>query len=228
MAPTLHFALRQILQKQEISPQAIDNYMSSLKSLDRYNKPFQYIWCILQNQNVDPPEATIPQIVSALIQLNSFSPSQARNAYSALVCFPPFQGLKFNAQLLPFKRKWNQNVQKYGSFWDAEHVLQALAGQQLNPSDIRGHRDRLILCMRLLALHRGIDLARSQRTLSVLQNKAFILVQRKGWAFPKCEQIIHLPQTPQISPWHLLQKYVQLTEKYGTPGGPLLLALHPP
>jgi hypothetical protein len=106
--------------------------------------------------------------------------------------------------------------------------LGVLAGQQLNPEDIKGHRDRLILVMRLLALHRGIDLARSLRTISVLQSKAFILVQRKGWVVPKWEQIINLPHSPNISPWHLLQKYVHLTATLGTPGGPLLLALNPP
>ena len=78
MAPTIHSALRTVLQEQQMSPEALDSYMSSLKSLDRYNKPFQMIWAILEDKNINPIQATITQIVSALIELekNFHSTSQ--------------------------------------------------------------------------------------------------------------------------------------------------------
>ena len=178
------------------------------------------IWALLQNKNINPIEATIPQIASAILELEVFSTSQARNAYSALICFPPFQSLKFSPQLIPVKRKWSLNVQKYASFWDSEPVLMALTCQQLNHEDIRSLRDRLILSMRLLQLHRGVDLARSLRTISLLGPMAFMLAKRKGWKFHKWEQIINLPQNPNLFPWHLLQKYVALTADHGPRGVP--------
>ena len=105
MAPTIHSALRTVLQEQQMSPEALDSYMSSLKSLDKYNKPFQMIWALSEDKNIHPIQATITQIVSAIIELENFSTAQARNAYSGLICFPQFQQLKFVTQLAPFKKE---------------------------------------------------------------------------------------------------------------------------
>ena len=61
------------------------------------------------------------------------------------------------------------------------------------------------------SLHRSIDLARLHRTLSFVGGRPFILVQRKGWKCPRWEEVMVLPH-PSLSPFHLLRKYVELTE----------------
>ena len=228
MAPSLYSALRAVLQKQQMSHTALENYMSSLKSLDRYNKPFQLIWALLEQKNIQPPKASISEVVSAIIELSEISIPQARNAYSALIYFPQFQALKFNSQLQPLKRKWNVNTQKYGAFWQAEDVIAEMACSQLIPEDLVGVRSRLILCFRLFGLFRGVDLARTLRKISFVGDKAYIMVKRKGWQTYKWEQVISLPQAPAVSPFHLLKQYVALTAQHGTPGGPLLLSLSAP
>ena len=80
-------------------------------------------------------------------------------------------------------------------------------------------RERLLICMRLLCLYRSIDLARLQRTISIVGDRPFVMVQRKGWAQPKWEEILSLPRLQNISPWHLLQSYVARTSGLGTSGG---------
>ena len=139
-----------------MSPEAINSYLSSLKNLDRYNRPFQITWALLEEKGIDPPIATIPQVVSALLQLKEISISQARNAYSALIYFPQFQSLKFSPLLSQLKKEWNTNVQKYASFWDANPILQAMADSHMTDlTDLASVRDRLIISFRLLMLHRG-------------------------------------------------------------------------
>ena len=56
----------------------------------------------------------------------------------------------------------------------------------------------------------------------------FMLIRRKGWKVPKWEQIISIPEAPSISPWHLIQKYVELTSVDVPPGSPLLVSLKRP
>jgi hypothetical protein len=53
-------------------------------------------------------------------------------------------------------------------------------------------RGRLILLFRLLALHRGVDLARTERTLSMADNKVFIFLRRKGVGQPKVGTIVEV------------------------------------
>jgi hypothetical protein len=228
VAPSVHFALRQTLQEQQMSPAAIEDYLGRLASLSRYDKPFRVVWAMLVDQGVQPQKATVAEVISVLVKLHAWSPSQARNAYSALVLFPHLQALRFHQALVPYKKLWNCNVQKYASFWSAGDVLQALAATQLKPGDVAALRDRLILCCCLLALHRGVDLSRVVRTVSMVQGQPYILLKRKGWKTFKWEQVISLPQHPGISPWHLLQAYVQATQGHCDPGGPFLLQLTPP
>ena len=68
------------------------------------------------------------------------------------------------------------------------------------------------------------------RTVSKFGQKPFVLVQRKGWLMPKWEAVVTIPSCPEICPWTLLQKYVQLTAKaHGVPSGsPVFRALTPP
>ena len=228
MAPFLCDALRKVLQDQQMSPEAIENYIGKIGSMGRYNKPFQVIWAMLVEKGISPPEATLQQVASALMELHSFSASQARNAYSALMKFPSFQGLQFFTPLKPFKALWNQSVSKYATFWEPEPILAAMAADQLDMKDVRAVRDRLILVCRLITLHRGVDLSRLQRVVSMVNGRPFMLVQRKGWKSKRWEQIISLPLCPQLSPWHLIKAYVSMTKAQASPGGYLLLSLAAP
>jgi hypothetical protein len=61
-----------------------------------------------------------------------------------------------------------------------------------------------------------------------LDGTPFILIRRKGWHNYKWEKVISIPDYPEISPWHLMVKYVNLTQRQGKPGGPLILSLKSP
>ena len=75
---------------------------------------------------------------------------------------------------------------------------------------------------------RSIDLARTFRTISLVEGQPYILLQRKGWPQPRWEAIPQLPDSPLISPFHLAKAYVQLTAPCAVDGGPLLLSAGPP
>ena len=95
-----------------------------------------------------------------------------------------------------------------------------MAASQLNYSDVTAVRDRLIVCCRLLALHRGIDLSRTLRAMSEVDGKFFVLIRRKGWRNFKWEQVIALPQAQSISHFHLMLHYVQMTKMHMAQGDP--------
>ena len=118
-------------------------------------------------------------------------------------------------------------MQRYATFWNADLILSKLLQLQepLTTLSLEDLRKRLIICWRLLSLHRGIDLARTQRTVSIVGKKVFVLVQRKGWRFPNWEEVMVLPEAPQISPWHLMQEYVCRTAHFSGPDCSLLLSL---
>ena len=146
------------------------------------------------------------------------SPAQARNAYSACLLLPGVGGgLRFHPLLGPYKKIWNTNTQKYGVFWDPTPVLMALA-EAPPPKSIADIRLQFILCSRLLCLYRSSDLSNLKRTVSVLSGAPFIKIKRKGQKFAKWERMVSFPEIPHISPFHLLQKYVELTRSQGKPG----------
>ena len=103
-----------------------------------------------------------------------------------------------------------------------------MATGKLDLKDVSAVRVRLILTCRLITLHRGIDLSRMKRTVSVVNGRPFIKLRRKGWKVENWEQIIALPELPCLSPWHLIQHYVSVNRLHGNPGGPLLLSLSAP
>ena len=72
--------------------------------------------------------------------------------------------------------------------------------------------------------HRGINLSRTLRTLSVVDGVPLILLRRKGWPHPKWEQLLKYDEIPCLSPFHVMQAYVQKTS-FVAPGGPLLWSL---
>ena len=167
------------------------------------------------------------QIAQAIIQLFQYSTAQARNAYSAILILPGFEGIRFNPLLNPYKKLWNINIEKYSHFWDPLPLLMELASNCI-PSDISTLRDTLIIASRLLCLYRSSDLANIKRVVSVVNEVPFIQIKRKGWKVHKWERVVSLPECPQISPFHLMQAYVAKTRSHGKPGGGLLLALKPP
>ena len=182
-------------------------------------------------RGIDPPSASTDQVVDCIVQIFQVSPSQARNAYSALLLLPGVGGFRFHPLLTPYKRMWNQNVEKYGHFWDPTPVLHTLMlnDMPLLHSNISLLRTQLILCCRLLCLYRSHDLSQLRRTVSVLGQKIpFIKSKRKGQKIHKLERMLSISECPQISPFHLLQAYVDLTKDQGHVGGPVLLTLNAP
>jgi hypothetical protein len=231
VAPPLPDLLRKILEGRKIQNKTIDHFLSRNKSLKRYSSSFKLLWETLVLGGIDPPQATSDQIVDSIIQIFQISPSQARNAYSAVLLIPGVgEGVRFHPLLSPYKKDWNKNIEKYASFWDPLPLLRALQAQSLDTlkRDISSLRTQLILCCRLLCLYRSSDLANLQRVVSVLGKVPYIKIRRKGQKIFKWERVVSLPQFPQISPFHLLQLYVSLTRKMGKPGGPVLLTLKPP
>ena len=227
MAPGLHDCLRKILEGQQMAPEDIECYLLKNPTWKRYDPAFKKLYCLLEQKKIDPQEASVEQVAQGLWTLHRESPSEARNAYSAMLLFPSFQMLKFHPLLSFMKKQWNRGCPKYGAFWDPQPLLGTLL-QSAAPEELRKLRDRLIICCRLLCLHRGIDLSRVSRTVSFAQKTPYIRIQRKGWKVPRWEAVLSLPDCPNISPWHLMVSYVQKTAHQAPLGGPLLLTLKPP
>ena len=242
MAPSLHVVLRQMLQSKEVKGEIIENFLSHSPSIKRYDSAFKTLWALLASKGLDPPNSTLEQIASGIIEIYNWSPSQAKNAYSSVLLLPGFYHLRFHHLLLPYKKLWNTNVEKYASFWDCtpmilsfiqnappdcDPIKQKQCWLHLMPLELL--RETLIICCRLFCLHRSSDFTNILRSASILQgNIPFIMVRRKGWKSHKWEKLVSISQFPQISPWHLIRAYVQRTSKHEKPGGPLLLSLKKP
>jgi hypothetical protein len=189
MAPSLHCCFRFLLEQQQMSPGDVQAVLDQQTNLARYDRAFRKLYAILENKGLEPLQAAAGDIVSSLMHLNKLSPSEARNAFAAMSLLPGFHHLSFHPLLKHVKRSWNNTVQKYSTFWDPLPILKTLQrDKSLRDLSVIELRIRIILLFRLLALHRGIDLARTQRTLSRVQEKMFILLQRKGWRSPRWEQ----------------------------------------
>ena len=231
VAPDLPDLLRQILEGRKIQNSTVDDFLQRNRSLKRYNSAFRLLWCALEFQKINPPEANSDQLADAIIQIFKVSPAQARNAYSACLLIPGIgSGLRFHPLLSAYKRLWNAGNEKYASFYDAWPLLMHLAQTTLEAlrGDVAAMRTQLIMCTRLLCLYRSGDLSNLKRTASLLGGSPFIKIRRKGQKFAKWEKITSIPDFPQISPFHLLQAYVEKTRFQGKPGGPVLLSLNTP
>ena len=91
--------------------------------------------------------------------------------------------------------------------------------------DLRLH---VIFVLRILCLFRSTDLANLQRLVPFGgsdNSEPYVLVRRKGWRHHKWEKLLVLEENVLLSPWHLLQAYVNRTEKQGASGGPMFLSL---
>jgi hypothetical protein len=226
LAPGLHHCFRFLLEQQQIGDQEISFALKNLGNVSRYDRAFKKLYVILQEKHGEPLREKIMDVATAILLLSEISVTDARNAYSAVCLLPGFEHVKFSPLLKNLKRLWNHSIQKYATFWDPQPLLKKLRSYRpLHMMSVPDLRSRLILLFRLLALHRGVDLARTQRTLSVVQDKVFLLVQRKGWKVPKWEQLLKFDEIPSLSPFYVMSAYMQKTAHSAPPGGPLLWSL---
>ena len=228
VAPSLHSVIRKTLEGKQISPEDIDLYLKEQKSIARYDSAFKLLWAICIEKDLPLEDLSIYQLASQIVYLNKFSPSQARNAYSAMLLIPGWDQLRFCPLLHQCKRNWNYSQAKYSTFWDAEDVLQKVALAPLNWKSIEEVRNRLIIVCRLLNLYRSVDLARTWRCQSSVGKQFYVLTQRKNQKKPQWEALIAIPDHPAICPVTLMKHYVQMTAHQVPSGSILLRQLKPP
>ena len=132
VAPSLHGVVRELLQQQAMSNEAIATILAAIPSLPRYNQAFGVLWHHCLAAGLDPVQCSPDQLAAELVVLNKVQPSQARHAYAAMLHVPGFASLRFSPLLRSVKRTWNQASPKYATFWDGGSVLQKLASQPLN------------------------------------------------------------------------------------------------
>jgi hypothetical protein len=171
VAPPLSDVIREALERRQISPEGINSYLQQLGALKRYQSAFQKLWehCGLKNlsaKNFLDLNFSLDQVAENLVLLHGVSVSQARSAYAALLLIPGFDQLRFNPLLCRCKKLWNVSEAKYSHFWSVEIFVQKLAREKLDWANVEAVRNRLILCWRLFALHRSVDLARLYRKIS--------------------------------------------------------------
>jgi len=207
VAPDLSVIVRELLQRRCVSVASQSVYLEGLKSISRYQSAFNKLWEQCANSGLSPLELSLDEIAGQLCLLAATSLSQARSAYSALLLLPGFEGLKFNILLRKVKQQWSVSQPAYPAFWDSSPVIKQLASAPLDWNSVEHIRTRLILCWRLFALFRSVDLQRLYRQVSFIDKRPFVWVKRKGWNKPRWEEIIVLPQK-EICPWKFLQRYV--------------------
>ena len=76
-------------------------------------------------------------------------------------------------------------------------------------------------------MYKSIDLCRTYRTMSMVDDKPFVLVRRKGKKAPTWEGVISMPKNPEISPWHLVCRYVEMTAQCPAASALLRSVKHP-
>ena len=228
VAPDLHNIIRKGLQAKQVSNEAADTYLKTLKSLPRYNRAFKLFWAFCTLKNVHATDATMTEIASMVLHFDQVMPTQGRYAYAALLLVPGMEQLQFNPLLRQQKRKWNSSQTRYVSFFNARDPVEKLAVMPLQWNNIEQLRLRLLLCCRFFMLCRNIDLERMFRKVSFIQEKPFILMQRKGSLKPQWEAMVTIPDLPALFPWTLLKKYVAMTATHVPPGSPVFISLKSP
>ena len=216
------------MERDQIQIHTLQAHLDRVKNLPRYDSAFKLLWGLCQAQNLDPSILSCDDVATQLLLLHEMSPSQARNAYSAMLHLPGFSSLQFNVLLKKVKKEWSSNQAKYTNFWDGSQILQALAQKEITWSSKKQVRDRLIMCLRLIQLMRSIDLQRTFRSISFIDKHPYILLRRKGWQQNQWEPLVSLPECPHISPWHLADAYVKMTYSEVPQGSTLLRGLVKP
>ena len=95
VAPSLCSVIRKTLEGKQIKTEDIDTYLKQNKSLGRYDSAFRTLWAICVERNITLDNVSIYHLASQILFLNKYSPSQARNAYNAMLLIPGWDQLRF-------------------------------------------------------------------------------------------------------------------------------------
>ena len=96
MAPSFLHVARQMLQREQISPQSQKAYLDRLSSISRYDRAFRKLYALCCLNGINLEQANVMEVADQIVQLNQLSPAEARNAYSACLWLPRLAGLRFN------------------------------------------------------------------------------------------------------------------------------------
>ena len=77
--------------------------------------------------------------------MHAFSPSNALNAYCALLLIPGYDQVKFHPLIAPYRKIWNKSEPKYTAFWDPMPVFMALLNTSYDHAVIAQLHLKLIL-----------------------------------------------------------------------------------
>ena len=94
MAPDLCSIIRETLQGKQVSPENIQNYINTLKNLDRYGVAFTKLWAFTVKEGKDPKNMSLEDIALQVLKLKSISPEETRMAYSALLLILRYGSIK--------------------------------------------------------------------------------------------------------------------------------------
>ena len=225
-APSLHSVIRQCLLARSFTEIQIEQHLKGLGALNRYQNAFALLFAMALRDGLTI-NSPLDAFVGLLLELHAVSPSQACNAYSALLLVPGFHDVKYHPLLKQAKKAWNKHSPRYAAFWDPVPVFVAFLNTSYDVKYIAHARIRLIMLWRFLGLFRSIDLSRTKRQVSSIGERRFVVVQRKKKPDYRWEEILVL-HLHAWSPWHALCTYVELTAPLVAPGSALLIALHRP
>ena len=152
------------------------------------------------------------RLATLIKKLAETSSNAAKNAYAALMLFPDFHHLRFVPSVRMLKRRWSVSVPKYHMFCDCRRLLTELSnrGDLQTESAARLH---LIITMRVFALFRGIDVARTHRSLRNQGGVCFVNARHKGRLAYELF-VVHTISSPSIFPVRALNQYIAFTTNY--------------
>ena len=204
----------------------IDSHIKKLGSPKRYQLAFAVLFAMALRDGltIDSPSDSFAGL---LLELDSYSSSTARNAYSALLLIPGFQSIRFHPLLSHVRKSWNKHTPKYAAFWDPIPVFWAFINTSYDLSVIKEVRIKLILLWRFLGLFRSFDLSRTLRQVSSVGTRRFVAVRRNNKSSYRWEEVLVL-KDKSWCPWETLLLYVSLTSSLVAPGTPLLITLRRP
>ena len=143
-----------------------------------------------------------PDLFSVLLlELHSYSPSTACNAYSALLLIPGFHSIKSHPLLAHVRKAWNKHTPQYAAFWDSIPVFWAFLNTRYDVTVIKEARIKLILLRRFLGLFRSFDLPMALRRVSSVGSRRFVAVKRKGKSYYRWEEVLMLRDKGCLK-WH--------------------------
>ena len=152
----------------------INNHLSSLCSLQRYQNAFSFLFALALRDGltIDSP---LDALVGLLIQLHADLHSRACNAYSAPLLVPGFYDLNFHPLLRQVKKEGFKHTPRYAVFLDCIPIFVSFLNTLYDIKIIAHAHIRLILLWGFLGFFRSIDLHRTKR-LSCLGERRFVCV----------------------------------------------------